>query len=215
MHDSGYGSSSSPHTPEMRDDSPTRTAKPRHAPTTSTKYRVNPDVDGEDTSRPTRVNKIYPEYDDRKYHRSPETIIREPMSRESDRRKDKPDRPRVETTSRSKSSRGASFMEELAQSPAAPRRTGSGRYDDRPSPNISRNNSGHEKLYGEVSPEERDSSRYNRPYSAEKVNVAPRRDPQYAQYSREPMDYRENEYPSRYREAPRTTRRPSVSVGAY
>jgi curved DNA-binding protein CbpA len=220
LHDSGYGSSSSPHTPDMRDESPSRSAKTR------TKYRVEPDVDGEE-ARSHRVKPIDGYYDDprfdRRYHRSPESVIGEPLPRESDRRKEKTDRPKVDTTSRSKSSRGASLMSGIV--PPQPRRSGSGRYEDLPSPrsprdtpHVSRHNNSRDKLFAEMSPDERESPRepprQSRPYSSEKINVASRREPVYANY-REPTDYRENEYSPRFRESPRTTRRPSVSVGGY
>ena len=221
LHDSGYGSSSSPHTPDMREESPSRSAKTR------TKYRVEPEVDGEEAMRSHRVNKIYDDHDDprfdRRYHRSPESVIREPLPRESDRRKEKPEHPKVDTNSRSKSSRGASLMSGIVPNPV--RRSGSGRYDDLPSPrsprdtpHVSRHNSGRDKLFPELSPDEREPPRepprQSRPYSSDKINVASRREPVYANY-REPTDYRENEYSPRFRESPRTTRRPSVSVGGY
>ncbi|KAK6382682.1 uncharacterized protein PV06_03645 [Exophiala oligosperma] len=223
LHDSGYGSSSSPHTPEMRDESPPRAAKTR------TKYQVKQEVEGDESMRSHRVNKIYDEYDEpreprfgRGYHRSPESTIREPAPRESERRKDKPERPKVDTTSRSKSSRGASLMSSMTNPPPV-RRSGSGRFEDVPSPRsprdtppVSRHNSGREKLFAELSPDEREVPRYSRPYSSDKINTPSRREPIYNSYAREPADYRDNEYSPRFRESPRTTtRRPSVSVGGY
>ncbi|KIX02016.1 uncharacterized protein Z518_07955 [Rhinocladiella mackenziei CBS 650.93] len=220
MHDSGYGSSSSPHTPEMREESPPRTVRSRQ---TSTRYQiVDPEPDGEDQYRSPRV-KVYDDYHDRhhrRYHHSPESIVGEP-NREFDRRKEKPERPRVETNSRSKSSRGTSMAQEYVTSPGV-RRGDSGRFEDgasprspRETPPVSRNNSGREreKLYGEMSPDEREPSRYARRYSADKIHMAPHREPQYASYPRDPMDYRSHEPSSRFRE-PRV-RRPSVSVGGY
>lgn len=223
MHDSGYGSGSSPHTPENREGSPSRSTKTRYPATTSTKYRVGPEFDGEETIRTPRLNKIRDDYEsprfDRKLHRSPEAVKREPLSRESDRPRERPDRPGLDT-GRPKVSRGASLMQDFVPPPV--RRSGSGRYEEVPSPrsprdtpNVSRNNSGREKLFGEMSPDEREPSRHSRPYSGEKVHVTPRREPQYSSYSRDPAEYRESDYNTRYRDAPRTTRRPSVSVGAY
>ncbi|KAL2438831.1 hypothetical protein ABEF95_014316 [Exophiala dermatitidis] len=215
MHDSGYGSSPSPRTPEMREESPP--PRPRQR---STKYQVLDPVDGDDYSRTPRVNKIHDDYDDRysrRYHHSPESIIREPPPRDFDRRKERPERPRVETRP-SKSSRGATLMEDFVQTSPPIRRTESGRYEDRASPRsprdtppVSRHNSGREKLFAEISPEE---SRYTRPYPADKVHITSRREPQYTTYMRDASDYRDGEQSSRFRDLPRT-RRPSVSVGGY
>ncbi|EXJ81235.1 hypothetical protein A1O3_07525 [Capronia epimyces CBS 606.96] len=216
MHDSGYGSSPSPHTPEMREGSPPpRPTRPRQ---TSTKYQIVDPDDRDDFSRTPRVNKL-DDYSDRyarTYHRSPESMIREPMPRDSDRRKERPEHPRVETRP-SKASRGASLMEDFVQTPPV-RRTESARYEDRASPRssresppVSRNNSGRDKLFAEISP---DDSRHARPYPVDKVHIAPRREPQYATYMRDAPDYRDGEPSSRYREPPRM-RRPSVSVGGY
>lgn len=217
MHDSGYGSSPSPHTPEVREESPPpRPVRPRQ---TSTKYQIVDPDDRDEFSRTPRVNKLYDDYGDRyarKYHHSPESILREAAPRDSDRRKERPERPRVETRP-SRSSRGASLMEDFVQTSPPVRRSESGRYDDRASPRsprdtppVSRHNSGREKLFAEISPEE---SRYTRPYPADKVHITPRRDPQYASYMRDGPDYRDNEHP-RFRESARM-RRPSVSVGGY
>ncbi|KAI1610604.1 hypothetical protein EDD36DRAFT_329598 [Exophiala viscosa] len=224
MHDSGYGSGPSPHTPETREKSPSRPSKTRYPSTTSTKYRVNPDMDDEDLSRTPRLNKINDDYGpsryDRGLHRSPEAIKREPLPRESDRPRERPERPTLDS-GRKQSSRGASLMQEFVPPPV--RRSGSGRYEDVPSPRsprdtppVTRNNSGREKLFGEMSPDEREASRYSRPYSEDKVHITPRREPQYSNYSRDPAEYRESDYSPRMRDGHRTTRRPSaVSVGAY
>ena len=219
MHDSGYGSSSSPHTPEMREESPPRSTKSRYPATTSTKYQiVDPEPETEDYGRTPRVRELYDDYGDRpgrRYHHSPEPMKVEP-TRESERRKEKPERPRVHTK---ESSRGAAMMQDFIPPSPAVRRTESGRYEDRTSPRsphdtppISRNNSGRAdpKLFGEVSPDDRDtSSRYARPgYTADKVNITSRGKPQYSQY-----EYREPDDRSRFREAPRmTSRRPSVNA---
>ncbi|KAJ9608445.1 hypothetical protein H2200_007433 [Cladophialophora chaetospira] len=215
MHDSGYGSSSSPHTPEMREESPPRSAKQRYPSTTSTKYQiVDPEPETEDLGRTSRVRELPDGFNDRpsrRYHHSPDTIVPD-FPRESERRK--PERPRVNTK---KSSKGANLMQDFVSSSGA-RRSDSNRYEDRPSPRsqdntppISRTNSGRvDKLFGEMSPDpERETSRYARPYPADKVHIAPRGEPQYARYEqREPADDR-----SRYREAPRmTSRRPSVNA---
>ncbi len=218
MHDSGYGSSSSPHTPEMRGESPPGSNKQRYPATTSTKYQiVDPEPEVDDRARTSRVREIYDDAGDRpsrRYHHSPETIVPD-FPRDSDRRRDKPERPRVETSK--KSSKGASMMQDFVAPPVG-RRTESGRYEDRESPRsprdtppISRNNSGRvdNKLFGEMSPDvERDASRYARPYPADKVNITPRGEPQYSRY-----EHREPDDRSRFREAPRmTSRRPSVNA---
>ncbi|EXJ73063.1 uncharacterized protein A1O5_04212 [Cladophialophora psammophila CBS 110553] len=213
VHDSGYGSSSSPHTPEMREESPPRSGKPRYQSTTSTKYQiVDQDLDADEYGRTPRVREVYgDDRSHRRYHRSPESIVVEP-SREPDRRKERPERPRVDTNK--KSSRGASLMQDFIPPSPTARRSESARYEERPSPRsprdtppISRNNSGREKAFAE-SPEERESSRYTRPYPADKVHITPRREPQYSQY-----EYREPNDRSQFREAPRMApRRPSVNA---
>ncbi|OQU96536.1 DnaJ domain-containing protein [Cladophialophora immunda] len=213
MHDSGYGSSSSPHTPEMREESPPRSGKSRYPSTTSTKYQiVDPDPDADDYGRAPRLREVYGEYDDRshrRYHHSPEPIVVEP-SRDSDRRKERPERPRVDT----KKSRGAAMMQDFIPPSPTMRRSDSARYEERQSPRsprdtppISRNNSGREKSFGETL-EDREPSRYTRPYPTDKVHITPRREPQYSQY-----EYREPDDRSRFRDAPRMTpRRPSVNA---
>ncbi|KIW16002.1 hypothetical protein PV08_06053 [Exophiala spinifera] len=223
LHDSGYGSSSGPHTPEMRDESPPRSAKTR------TKYQIKQEIDGDENMRSHhRVNKIWDEYDEapeprfgRGYHRSPESTIREPLPRDFERRKDKAEHPKVDTTSRSKSSRGASLMSPMTNPPPV-RKSGSGRFEEVPSPRsprdtppVSRHNSARDKLFAELSPDERETPRYSRPYASDKINTSSRREPVYTNYAREPSEYRDNEYSPRFRESPRTTRRPSVSVGGY
>lgn len=217
MHDSGYGSSSSPHTPEMREHSPPISAKPRHTSTTSTKYHVrNPEKEtDEDILRAPRLGKKIDEHEDRyhqRYH-SPEPILREPERRSRDR----PERPKVET-SRSKSSRGASLMQEFTVQPDSPiRRSESGRFEERPSPRsphdtptISRHNSGRDKGFVEISPDDREpDSRYTRP-PPEKVNIAPRRDASAAKWATyRDTPERHSEYASRFRD-PLPSRRPSV-----
>ncbi|KIW73919.1 hypothetical protein PV04_01998 [Phialophora macrospora] len=214
MHDSGYGSSSNPHTPEMREESPPRTKRA----TTSTKYHiVDPEGDGDDHGRTPRVREMFDDHGDRpsrRYQHSPESTVPD-FPRESERRREKPERPRVETK---KSSRSASMMQDFIPSPPAVRRSESGRYEERPSPrsphdtpSISRNNSGREKLFGEMppmSPEEREPGRYGRSYPADKVHIAARGEPQYSRY-----EYREPDDRARFREAPRmTSRRPSVNA---
>lgn len=122
-HDSGYGSSSIPTTPDPREDSPVR----RNTSSKSKYYVVDPESEDERASRVHRVDE--PRH--RRYA-SPE-----PMN---DRRR--PERPRVDTNvhTRSRSSR-----ESPVEMPK-PRRSESARYDSAPS---SRYNS-REKLYGEV-----------------------------------------------------------------
>ncbi|OCT53140.1 hypothetical protein CLCR_09804 [Cladophialophora carrionii] len=215
MHDSGYGSSSNPHTPEMREESPPRT-KARYPATTSTKYHiVDPADDGDDHARTPRVREMFDDHGDRpnrRYHHSPESVVPD-LPRDSERRREKPERPRVETK---KSSKTAAMMQDFI--PPTVRRSESGRYEDRPpprsphdAPSISRNNSGREKLFGEMSPmspDEREPSRYARPYPADKVHIASRGEPQYSRY-----EYREPDDRTRFREAPRmTSRRPSVNA---
>jgi curved DNA-binding protein CbpA len=218
VHDSSYSSSSSPQTPEMREQSPPRTSKGRYASTTSTKYQiVDPEIVDDEGARAPRIAKIYPDEDRYARYHSPEPISREAYTRETDRRsRDKPDRPKVDTSSRSKSSRGAAMMQEMAGTVPPLRRGDSGHHTDsrasprspRDTPPLSRHDSGREKLFMEVSPEDR----YNRAYPAEKANVAPRRDAasaKYANYTRDAPDLREAEYRSRFPE-PFRARRPSV-----
>jgi curved DNA-binding protein CbpA len=211
VHDSGYGSSSNPHTPELREDSPPRSGKARYPPTTSTRYQiVDPEPEVDEHSRPSRLREIHDDYGDRsnrRYHHSPESIIMD-SPRDADRRREKPERPRVDT----KKSKGAAMMQEYMPASPTVRRSDSGRYEERSphdTPPISRNNSGRvDKLFAEMSPDERESSRYTRPYPADKVHVASRGDPQYSRY-----EYREPDERSRFRDAPRMTpRRPSVNA---
>jgi len=214
VHDSSYSSSSSPQTPEMREPSPPRTSKGRYASnTTSTKYHIDPEIVDDEGNRAPRVTKMYPTEEDRytRYH-SPEPISRDAYTRETDRRsRDKPERPKVDTNSRTKSSRGATMMEGIV--PPTNRRGDSGHHTDsrasprspRDTPPPSRHDSFREKLFNEISPEER----YARPYPAEKVNVAPRRDASTAKYGNYPRDAPDADYRSRFAE-PFQRRRPSV-----
>lgn len=212
VHDSSYSSSSSPQTPEMREQSPPRTSKGRYASTTSTKYQiVDPEIVDDEGGRGPRITKIYPDAERYARYHSPEPISRDAYARETDRRsRDKPERPKVDTGSRSKSSRGASMMADVAAGGVPPIRRGdSGHHTDsrasprspRDTPPLSRHDSGRNKLFMEVPPEDR----YNRSYSGEKVNIAPRRDPSTAKYA----EMREAEYSSRFPE-PIRVRRPSV-----
>lgn len=212
VHESSYSSSSSPQTPEMREQSPPRTSKGRYPATTSTKYQiVDPEIVDDEGGRGPRITKIYPDEDRYARYHSPDPISRDAYARETDRRsRDKPERPKVDTSSRGKSSRGASMMADVAAGGVPPLRRGdSGHHTDsrasprspRDTPPPSRHDSGRGKLFMEVPSEDR----YNRPYPAEKVNVAPRRDASAAKYA----DLRDAEYSSRFPE-PFRARRPSV-----
>ncbi|KEF57924.1 uncharacterized protein A1O9_05846 [Exophiala aquamarina CBS 119918] len=215
VHDSSYSSSSSPQTPEMREQSPPRTSKGRYASnTTSTKYHVDPEIVDDEGIRAPRVTKIYPEEDRYPRYHSPEPLSRDAYTRETDRRsRDKPERPKVDTTSRAKSSRGAAMMENLAGGIPPIRRGDSGHHTDsrasprspRDTPPLSRHDSGREKLFNEISPEDR----YTRPYPAEKINMAPRRDASTTKYANYPRDAPDVDYRSRFPE-PFRARRPSV-----
>jgi curved DNA-binding protein CbpA len=105
-HDSGYGSSSSPHTPELGGTSPPRDSREfrREAPRTKTKYQIVEPAEDDDYSRPIlgRTPTVILDDDDRhrRFQSSPE------------RRSDKPERPRIVTSDRTKSSRVSSSKAE-------------------------------------------------------------------------------------------------------
>ena len=201
-HDSGYGSSSSPHTPDPREGSPAR----RGAKQSSTRYQiVEPESEEE---RRTRFFKMQDSDSDHRRRRY--------LSPDTDRRREKPERPRVSTQghTRSKSSRDSPV--EMPKM----RRAESSRYDDKPgresprdSPSDRRHNSSREKLYGEVDDFEKEGARHK--YGAgEKTNV---RSPQSeAQFSTYP-DQRNRDYAqgSRFHADVRGSRRPSVQAGVY
>lgn len=134
-HDSGYGSSSTPHTPDPRDESPMR--RTTGSRNTSTKYQIVDPDSGDDGA--STVRHVDDSRSRRRRYASPE-----PMN---DRRR--PDRPRVEIPAytRSKSNRDSPI------DPPKPRRSDSARhYDDRSgrdSNHSSRFNS-REKLFAEV-----------------------------------------------------------------
>ena len=209
-HDSGYGSTSSAHTPEMREQSPPR--RPTMAPRSSTKYKIV-DPSESDDDRATTIRVLDDEVDRRRYQRSPERDYKESARR---REKDRGERPRVET--RSKSSR-----EPPIESPKL-RRNESSKYRDEPRssrestrdepPSMNRHNSGRERerLYAELSDEEK-PYRYKYP-SGDKINMRSQYpDPQFAKY-REPSDRRSYDYSpnSRYPEGFSSSRRPSVQA---
>ena len=206
-HDSGYGSSS-PHTPEMREESPPR--RPKMAARSSTKYQIV-DPSGSDDDRST-IRVLNHDADRRRYQRSPEREYKETDKR---REKDRGDRPRVET--RSKSTRDApaespklrrnessKYREELRSSRDSARDEG---------PTMGRHNSGRERdrLYGEVADEEK-PSRHKYP-SGENINRSQYAEPQYTKY-RDPYDRRNFDASagSRFPEGFPTSRRPSVQA---
>lgn len=200
--DSGYGSSS-PHTPEIREESPPRRPKPTSMKS-STKYQIV-DPSESDDDRRTTIRVLDDEGDRRRYQRSPE---HDP--KESDRRREKdrgPERPRVDV--RSKSTR------DIPVDPPKPRRTDSSKYRDEPqsprelpreTPVMSRHASGRarERVHGDVSDEGEKPYQYKYA-SGEKVNVrSPYQDPQFAKYRDSPD--RRNYFPEGFS----TSRRPSV-----
>ena len=213
-HDSGYGSSSSPHTPELHGTSPPKSRMPEIVDEAEEHYQDRRFYEDDD------------EDDDRDRHRkardfSPPRERREP-----------PKRPTISThDSRPRPSRGATY----AHSPVEthPARPASLRHDSARTPQVRggsprdssplpRGNSGRgEKLFGEV--EERASEkgpiRYTYAYPPEKISSAPRvraQDVNYGRYERRPSAETEREYhlDSRYRDQFRQagigSRRPSV-----
>ncbi len=209
-HDSGYGSSSSPHTPEMREQSPPR--RPKMTTRSSTKYKIVDPSDSDD-DRATTIRVLDDESDRRRYQRSPE---RDHKESERKHEKDRGDRPRTET--RSKSNREAPI-----QSPRL-RRNESSKYREEPRSSrdlpreepiaVSRHNSGRERgrLYAELSDEEK-PYRYKYP-SGDKINMRSQYpDPQFAKY-RESSDRRNYDYSpgSRFPDGFPSSRRPSVQA---
>ncbi|KPI44595.1 uncharacterized protein AB675_8801 [Cyphellophora attinorum] len=196
-HDSGYGSSSTPHTPDPRDDSPVR----RNA-SSRTKYQiVDPDSGDDGASTIHRVDDTRSRHRDRRYA-SPEPI----SPRDSDRRR--PDRPRLDTNYRSKSSR------ESPIEPPKVRRSESARYDDhrsgRDSNSSSRYNS-REKLDTEDYEYETRSPRYK------EKDRGGLRDP-YAESNAGYGDkYRDRDYApkSTFHSDARGSRRPSMQTGVH
>lgn len=168
--DSGYGSSSSPHTPEMREESPPRRPKPTSAKSSSTKYKIVDAADSDDDKR-TQIRVLDEEADRRRFQRSPEH-----EHKESDRRREKErgsERPRMET--RSKTTR------DMPADPSKARRTESGKYREEPrsprepssraTPTMNRHGSGRERERGhaDVSSEEHLPYRSKYP-SGDKIN---------------------------------------------
>ena len=159
-HDSGYGSSSSPHTPELGGTSPTRESResrreaPRQAPSVSkTKYTIVDPADDDDYGRP---------------------IL--------ERRPDKPDRPRVVPADRTKSSRASSSKIESPSARPQEARRDSGRRSARTSPPISRHNSGRTGPFpGTIDSDE--------PLSYDHPTISPKHDSYSRRDSREERDY--------------------------
>ena len=210
-HDSGYGTSSSAHTPEMRGDSPSR-----RQPQSSKKYQVvEPQESDEDRQTRIRVLDDDSDHRRRRYTQSPEADRRE------DRRREKSDRPSM--GSRSKTHRD---RDGAAEPPRMRRADTSSKFDarspresPRESPSVSRHNSAREKLPYEVSDGEKDPSRYRYP-SSEKINMRPAyNEPKHSSYGRESSDRRSShEYTpsSRFQDDSRRgdthSRRPSVQA---
>ena len=209
-HDSGYGSSSTPQTPEMREESPPR--RPKMATRSSTKYQiVDPSGSDDDTRSTIRV--LNNESDRRRYQRSPERDLKE-----SDRRreKDRSARPRLDTRSKttrdvpveSSKSRRATESSKYREEQRSPRDPGR---DE--TPPMSRNNSGRERerKYAELSDDGEKPYRYKYP-SGEKINTrSAYAEPQYTKYQ---TDRRHQDYSpgSRFPEGFSTSRRPSVQA---
>jgi curved DNA-binding protein CbpA len=201
-HDSGYGSSSSPHTPELGGTSPTRDSRefrrdtPRQAPSTSkTKYQIVEPAEDDDYSRPilNRTPTVILEDEDRhrRFQSSPE------------RRSDKPERPRIVPSDRTKSSRVSSSKVDSSSARPQEVRRDSGRRSARASPPISRHNSGRTggSLFGAIDDDE-PSSYVHQPGS-------PKHDSYGRRDSREERDYMPT---PRHRENMFSSRRPSVDV---
>lgn len=180
-HDSGYGSSSSPHTPDPREESPVRR-------TTKSRYQIV-DPDSED-ERATRIHRVDDESDRRRRHASPEPT--------SDKRR--PERPRVSTTQshvRGKSSRDSPVEPKLRRGESA-----------RDSPSDKHYSSSREKLYGEMDePFDRESRSYKYT-SGEKTNVRGPRAEAFSRY--EDVRSRDFAPGSRFHPDARGSRRPSV-----
>jgi curved DNA-binding protein CbpA len=162
-HDSGYGSSSSPQTPDLRESSPVR----RSAKQSSTRYQIVTPADSDD-DRGTTIHRISDEERDRRRRKypSPERSDRERSDRDS--RREKPARPRVDTSAhgRSRSSREPISPVE----PPRMRRHESARYDresPRESPSSRSQNSSREQLY-----DDRESRSY-RTQGGEKTSLRP------------------------------------------
>jgi curved DNA-binding protein CbpA len=198
-HDSGYGSSSSPHTPELGGTSPTRDSRgSRREPprqTSKTKYQiVDPLDDDDDYGQPIgRAPTVILEDEDRhRRFQSPE------------RRSERPERPRIVTSDRPKSSRGSSSKVEASSTRPREVRRDSERRTARASPPISRTNSGRGgALFNEIVDE--DTSPHPRQPESPKFDSYGRRD------SRDDRDYVPS---SRHRENLNFSgsRRPSVDV---
>ena len=159
-HDSGYGSSSSPHTPELGGTSPTRESRdprregPRQAPAVSkTKYTIVDPADDDHDGRPML-----------------------------ERRPDKPERPRVVPADRTKSSRPSSSKVESPSARPQEARRDSGRRSARASPPISRHNSGRTGPFSGIIDSDEPLS-YDHPITSPKHDSYSRRD------SREERDY--------------------------
>lgn len=208
-HDSGYGSSSSPHTPDLREESPAR--KPKQS---STRYQVVDPADS-DSDRQTRIRVLD---DDSDHRRRRPTQSPEPVRRDSERRRgksdrsDRPERPTINT--RSKSTR-----EPVMETPRLRRSETSSKFDGRSprespreSPGVSRRNSARDnKMFGEVSEEEQQPYKYRYP-SNEKINMRPQYgEPVYSNYG---PDRRSHDYvpASKFQDDLRHSgsRRPSV-----
>lgn len=197
-HDSGYGSSSAPHTPELGGTSPTRDPRDsRREPsrqTSKTKYQiVDPADEDDDYGRPLgRAPTVILEDEERhRRFQSPE------------RRSEKPERPRVSTSDRSKSSRVSSSKAESSSGRPREVRRDSDRRAARGSPPISRHNSGRGGvLFNEIVDE--DTSPHSRQPESPKFEPYARRE------SREDRDYVP---PTRHRENMfSSSRRSSVDV---
>lgn len=190
-HDSGYGSSSSPHTPELGGTSPTRGSREfgREAPrqtSSKTKYQIVDPAEDDDYSRPIlgRTPTVILEDEDRhrRFQSSPE------------RRSDKPERPRM-PSDRTKSSRVSSSKVDSV-------RRDSGKRTARASPPVTRHNSGRGgALFGAIDDDE-PSSYIHQPGS-----------PKHDSYGRRDAREERDHVPTpRHRENMFSSRRPSVDV---
>lgn len=155
-HDSGYGSSSSPHTPDPREDSPVRR-------TTKARYTIVDPESDDDTA--TRIHRVHDEDTDRRRrYASPEPV--------SEKRR--PDRPRVSTTqshTRAKSSRDSPVEPKLRRAESS-----------RDAPSDKHYNSSREKLWGEVDESFDREPRGYKYSSGEKTNVRSPRAEAFSRY---------------------------------
>ncbi|RMZ84411.1 hypothetical protein DV738_g657, partial [Chaetothyriales sp. CBS 135597] len=207
-HDSGYGSSSTPHTPELREQSP---SWPKETKTTYHVFEAASDDDDR-----TQVRRVDSDSDRRaRRARSPDNYARQSRREKSDKAPSA--RPKLSKTD--STTRPSSSKEDYPKV----HRSESSRYDphsprDAAPPPLSRHSSGRDRLPYELSDSDRDRERDRETpryrYAPEKVVFRPPfPEAQYSSY-REPADRRGHDQApgSRFSENVRypPSRRPSV-----